>query len=288
MKTGFIGAGKVGCSLGKLFSTRGIEVSGYYDRNTTYAEEAAQFTDSKVFADTETLINASDVLFITVPDGLITTVFEEIRTLPIEGKFICHCSGSISSEDAFPGIGSTNAYEYSVHPLFAVSDRFGTYQELADAFFTLEGNRQHIDEMSRLLSRAGLRFQIIDSSAKTRYHLAAVYSSNLMLALIQKAVTLLQECGFTESDALKAITPLVSGNVKHALEAGPAKALTGPVERGDITTLQKHLEVSAGDDDRELYTLLSKELLPLAKAKNPERDYGELEHFLSEMKGTEK
>lgn len=288
MKTGFIGAGKVGCSLGKLFSTRGIEVSGYYDRNTTYAEEAAQFTGSKVFADTETLINASDVLFITVPDGLITTVFEEIRTLPIEGKFICHCSGSISSEDAFPGIGSTNAYEYSVHPLFAVSDRFGTYQELADAFFTLEGNRQHIDEMSRLLSSAGLRFQIIDSSSKTRYHLAAVYSSNLMLALIQKAVTLLQECGFTESDALKAITPLVSGNVKHALEAGPAKALTGPVERGDITTLQKHLEVSAGEDDRELYTLLSKELLPLAKAKNPERDYGELEHFLSEMKGTEK
>ncbi len=288
MKTGFIGAGKVGCSLGKLFSTRGIEVSGYYDRNTKYAKEAAQFTDSKVFAATEILIQASDVLFITVPDGLITTVFEEIRTLPIEGKYICHCSGSISSEGAFPGIGSTNAYDYSVHPLFAVSDRFGTYQELADAFFTLEGNRQHIDDMSRLLSRAGLRFQIIDSSSKTRYHLAAVYSSNLMLPLIQKAVTLLKGCGFTEVDALKAITPLVSGNVKHVLETGPAKALTGPVERGDIATLQKHLEVSSGDDDRELYTLLSKELLPLAKAKNPERDYSELEHFLNNMKGTEK
>ena len=285
MKTGFIGAGKVGCSLGKLFSIRGIKVSGYYDRDTNFAEEAAQFTESKAFTDVEALLSESDVLFITVPDGLITPVYEEIRTMPIEGKLICHCSGSISSADAFPDIGSTGAYEYSVHPLFAVSDRFETYRELADAFFTLEGDPSHIGDMAELLEQAGLRFQIIDPSSKTRYHLAAVYSSNLMLALISKAVALLEECGFSESDALDAITPLVTGNVRHALEAGPAKALTGPVERGDVTTVQKHLTVSETDEDRQMYVLLSKMLLPLAKAKNPDRDYSELERFLNEMKG---
>ena len=109
MKTGFIGAGKVGCSLGKLLTTRGMTVTGYCDRNTHFAEEAAQFTNTEAFAKAEDIIRESDVLFITVPDGLITEVFEEIRTLPIEGKYICHCSGSISSRDAFPEIGSTGA-----------------------------------------------------------------------------------------------------------------------------------------------------------------------------------
>ncbi len=280
LKTGFIGAGKVGCSLGKLLTTRGIEVTGYYDRNTGFAEEAARFTETKAFASAEALVEKSDVLFITVPDGLISKVFEDIRTLPIEGKYICHCSGSISSRDAFPEIGSTGAYEYSVHPLFAVSDRFETYHELSDAFFTLEGNASHINDMSEYLKTAGLRFQIIEPTAKTRYHLAAVYSSNLMLALIGEGIRNLQECGFSEEDARKALTPLISGNVQHALNAGPAKALTGPVERGDITTLEKHMQVTDSEEDKELYRLLSKKLLPLAKAKNPDRDYSSLEDFL--------
>ena len=285
LKTGFIGAGKVGCSLGKLLTTRGMTVSGYYDRDTQFAEEAAQFTNTKAFDAPEALIEESDVLFITVPDGLISAVFDGIRTLPIEGKYICHCSGSISSEDAFPGIGSTDAYEYSVHPLFAVSSRFDAYQELSDAFFTLEGNASHIGEMSSYLEQAKLRWQIIEPAAKTRYHLAAVYASNLMLTLIDKGIALLQACGFSEEDARSALTPLVTGNVRHALEEGPARALTGPVERGDITTLRRHLQVPDSEEARQLYKLLSARLLHLAEAKNPDRDYSALETFL---KGTDK
>lgn len=257
-----------------------MTVTGYYDRDTQNAEEAAHFINAKAFETPEALIKESDVLFITVPDGLISTVFEEIRTLPIKGKYICHCSGSISSKDAFPQIGSTGAYEYSVHPLFAVSDRFETYHELPDAFFTLEGNPAHIDEMSEYLRKAGLRFQIIDPAAKTRYHLAAVYASNLMLALIGESIQLLQECGFSEEDARSALTPLITGNVQHALERGVANALTGPVERGDITTLLKHLQEADDEEDRQLYRLLSRKLLPFAKAKNPNRDYQETESFL--------
>ena len=279
MKTGFIGAGKVGCSLGKYLSIRGMKVTGYYDRNTEYAKEASQFTETKAFESIESILSESDVLFITVPDGLIREVFEEVSAFPIEGKYICHCSGSISSEDAFPGIGSTGAYEYSVHPLLAVSSRFETYQELTDAFFTLEGNPSHLSDMSDYLTRAGIKHQIIDPAAKSRYHLAAVFSSNLVLSLIGEGIGLLQECGFTETDARAALRTLVLGNVQHAVDSGPAAALTGPVERGDIATIQRHLDLLSAED-QQLYRLLSKKLLPLAKAKNPDRDYGSLEDYL--------
>ena len=276
----------MGCSLGKYLSIHGIPVTGYYDRDTQMAKEAAQFTGTAVYDTQEALIADSEVLFITVPDGLIAGVFDGIRSLSIRGKYICHCSGSISSEDAFAGIAETGAYGYSLHPLFAVSDRFETYRELQDAFFTLEGDPEGLEGIMRMLRDAGMKVRTIDPGAKTKYHLAAVFSSNLMLALIGEGVRLLEECGFPKEDSLAALTPLIRGNVEHALRAGPSKALTGPVERGDTATLKRHIGI-LGEEDRQLYRLLSAKLIPLAKGKNPERDYSEIEDFLKDEAGKE-
>ena len=282
MKTGFIGAGKVGCSLGKYLSTKGIDVAGYHDQDRKAAEEAAKFTETKVYADPEELIADCDVLFLTVPDGLIPHVFEEISDGNIQDKLICHCSGSISSAEAFPGAPEKGAFRYSVHPLFAVSDRFTTYRELADAFFTMEGDPERIEEMEALLAKAGLRFKVIPPEEKRRYHLAAAIVSNLVLALVDTGLKELEVCGFGAEEAREAVTPLAEGNLRHALADGPARALTGPVERGDTETLRKHLACLDKEEDRELYRLLSYKLLALAREKNPDRDYSEMEKFLKD------
>ena len=83
MKTGFVGAGKVGFTLGKFFREQGKQVAGYYSRNTESAEEAAQFTETAAYAALAELVQDSDVLFLTVPDSSITSVYEEIRRYPI-------------------------------------------------------------------------------------------------------------------------------------------------------------------------------------------------------------
>ena len=292
MKTGFIGAGKVGCSLGKYLSIHGVAVTGYYDRDTKYAGEAARFTGTVAFASVEEAIRENDVLFITVPDGIIPSVFEEIKNacanaeagIDLKGKYICHCSGSISASDAFDGIDNTGAYGYSVHPLFAVSDRFETYRELADAFFTLEGDSSHIDDIRKMLEAAGLKVRVIDSKDKVKYHLAAVITSNMVLALMDTGLDKLRECGFSEEDARRAIRPLVIGNVAHAMDVGTVKALTGPIERGDIKTIARHLDQIEDSDEKRLYILLSQRLLEIAKSKNKDRDYSSLEKFLNEGK----
>ena len=290
MKTGFIGAGKVGFTLGKFFSSKssndcnendGIQVTGYYSRNTQSAEEAAQFTQTQAFDDMGALIEASDVLFLTVPDGSITEVYDEVRQYPIQGKYICHCSGSLSSKEAFPGIDQTGAYEYSVHPLFAVSDKYEAYKELQDVFFAVEGNEEHLPEIKAMLKSVGIDLQVIRAEDKTLYHAAAVTASNLAVALLAESIDMLCQCGFSEEDARKALTPLVMGNVHHVLEKGPAAALTGPVERGDEKTIAKHLSVLNGRQ-RELYRVLSSRLIPIAESKHPDRLYQNIERLLSE------
>ena len=291
MKTGFIGAGKVGFTLGKFFCSKGstdctessnsIEVTGYYSRNTNSAEEAAKFTETEAFTDLGALIEASDVLFLTVPDGTITEVYKEVRQYPIQGKYICHCSGSLSSGEAFPGIDQTGAYEYSVHPLFAVSDKYEAYKELQDVFFTIEGNLEHLPEIEGMLRSAGLDLQVIKAEDKTLYHAAAVTASNLAVALLAESIEMLCQCGFSEEDARKALTPLVTGNVHHILAKGPAAALTGPVERGDEKTIAKHLGC-LNEGQRELYRVLSLRLIPIAESKHPDRLYQDIREVLEE------
>ena len=280
MKIGFIGAGKVGFSLGKYLSVNGIGLSGYYSRNLNSAEEAAEFTGSKAFSTPGELIRESTVIFITVPDGAITDVFNNIRELGISGKLICHCSGALSAGEAFPDISTSGAQGLSIHPLFPVSSKYDSYKELRNAFFCLEGDRA--DEWRDILTSLGNPVRIIDGSVKVRYHAACAISSNLVCALAAESVSLLKECGFTADEALQALRPLAMSNISKVFEAGPVSALTGPVERNDVSTVSKHLKCFGTDEERELYTAVSRKLTEVASEKHPETDYSELSKLLSD------
>ncbi len=281
MNFGIIGAGKVGCSLGKYLVSKNQSVVGFYDVNKTFEQEAANFCEVSAVSELDVLINKSDALFLTVPDGLIQTVWNQIKSLSLTGKYIIHCSGALSAADAFPGIADTGSFGYSVHPLFAVSDKYHSYKELETSYFTIEGEPSHLKEIQDLFESFGNHVLNLDSKEKVRYHLAAAICSNHMVALLRQSLDLFKACGFSEENARAAITPIVRANVEHILEKGPVASLTGPVERGDVSTVKKHL-ACLNEEDQKLYCLLSKKLLEVGKEKNPERDYREMEELLED------
>lgn len=274
MKIGFIGAGKVGVSLGKYFSIHGVSISGYASRHESSAKEAAQFTNSNVYSQYVDLIADSDMIFLTVTDGAIASVWDSIKELPItiKDKIFCHCSGSLSS-GIFSEIEQYGAFGYSLHPLFAIHSKQTSYKDLSKTLFTLEGNQKHLPDIKALIEGLGNRVQIIPTEAKTKYHAAAVFASNHVVALAKVSIDLLQECGFSSEDALSAITPLITGNVAHITETGPNGALTGPVERNDVTTVEKHISCLSGDYEK-LYKELTKVLISIGQEKHPDEDYG--------------
>lgn len=280
MKIGLIGAGKVGFSLGKFFSRGGVPVTGYWSRRRESAQEAAAFTGTKAYQQPAQLIQDSDALFLTVPDGAISAVFCSLKEFEISGKQICHCSGAMSAGEAFPGIEQTGAWGYSIHPLFPISSKLESYRELPDAFFCLEGNGPHLNDWERLLRGLGARVQRISGGDKARYHAACAIASNLVCALVGESLELLEGCGFSPQGALEALTPLMRSNLEHIAACGPVQALTGPVERGDAATVQKHLDCLNSPQERELYRAASQKLVELARRKNPERDYEALEQIL--------
>ena len=272
----------------------------------------------------ELLVGECDVIFLTVPDSRIRSVWMQIREYEIEGKTICHCSGALSSADAFPGIEAAGAFGYSVHPLFAVSDKYNVYRELADVFFTLEGGglqsqaperstaalqREVPDDSSiawpsqdpetesaaaeggakmdpaglalkSMLEQLGNPVETIRAEDKILYHCAATMASNLMCGLVHQSIELMGRCGFTQQDAVKALTPILTGNMEHIVQEGPVRSLTGPVERNDTATVEKHLACLQDTQEKELYRLLSLRLMRMAQDRHPQRDYTGLRKLL--------
>ena len=149
MRIGFIGAGKVGCTLGKYFRENGIPVSGYYNRTSEHAKEAAEFTDTLYYEDVNDLINESDMIFITVSDNSIPMVYGSLDKKILAGKIIAHSSGALSSS-VFTDSGTYGFYGYSIHPIYAVNDRFTAYKNFQNAFITIEGNEDKIDFLLNL------------------------------------------------------------------------------------------------------------------------------------------
>ena len=286
MRIGFAGAGKVGFSLGKYMTERKVSVSGYYSLHPDSALLASEFTHTRHFLLLEELVHASDAVFLTVPDGAIGSVWNSLKRFDLQGKFICHCSGSLSSA-IFSGIDRTGAFGYSIHPLFAVNDRLQSYKELSHAFFTIEGSAEHIQVWEAMFKGFGNPVRIISSEDKTLYHASAVCVSNLVIGLYESAVRLLSSCGFEPDEAQKALGPLFIHNAQALSLHGCEAALTGPVERADLSTIKKHLEVLSGNE-REIYIRLSEVLVDIAQRKHPEKAYGTISALLNEALNTER
>ncbi len=279
MRIGFIGAGRVGFTLGKYMKEHGAEVTGYYSRTSEHAEEAARFTDTEVYDDPDKLIKDSDYIYLTVSDNAIEPLFKELDAkYDLTGKTFCHTSGAMSSK-AFAD-SKHEVYGYSVHPNFAVSDKLTSYLNFQNAFITIEGSHQHLGEIVEFYRDIGLHVGVISAESKPKYHAASVFASNFVCGIYGTAIRLLTECGFSDESAHMALKGLFLGNATGVAERGPVAQLTGPAERCDTKTINKHLEVLS-DQDAELYKLLTSETLTLAKEKNVDRDYSELERLLT-------
>ncbi|HCI59663.1 MAG TPA: DUF2520 domain-containing protein [Ruminococcus sp.] len=280
MNIGIIGAGKVGVSVGRYLKDNNIQIAGFYDIDCDNAAFAEKFTQTDCFSDLEKLVKLSDTLFITTPDNVIGSVWDCIikNNMSVQNKIVCHFSGALSS-DVFTDSQSTGASVCSIHPMLAFSDKLTSYRIPANTFFALEGEETAVSALKSLFENLGNTVCCIDKSEKSLYHTAASVLSNELVALLDIGYSLLEQCGFSRDEAVKATQNLVLGNVNSVLENGCVNALTGPVERNDLQTVKKHVDSLQGED-RQIYILLAKRLVNLAKVKNEDRDYGEMSEFL--------
>lgn len=237
MRISFIGAGKAGCSLASYFKKCGEVICGFYSPNTKVKE-------FDLFDTPDEAARSCELLIISVNDDSISEVWNHLDKSALRGKTVCHLSGSLTSE-IFCGADDINIC--SMHPMLAFSSRDTSFNYIKNAFFTLEGDGNAMNVLSRLLEHCGNSFRIIDSKNKTAYHAAACFVSNFMTAVCAEGFSILkEECGFDDNEILKAMSPLISVNAENICKNGIKKSLTGPVSRGDAGTIKKHINAISG------------------------------------------
>ena len=277
MKIGIIGAGKVGCSIGKYLVEHGISLTGYSSKTKESVDTAATFTNTRALT-LEKLVAQSNLIFITTPDDCIAEVWKQMVTHSLQGKIICHFSGSLSSV-VFSKREEKGVSACSLHPMYAFSDKFTSYKKLNEVMFTAEGDEEALSVVCPIFEKIGNTVCVIPSDKKVRYHAAASMVSNMMIGLYHMSINMLLDCGFQESEARTLVKPLVEGNIEKLLATSPEQALTGPIERGDTSTIEKHL-LQLTEAEQDVYVNLGLMLTDIAKRKNPQRDYSVIEAVL--------
>lgn len=268
MRIGFIGAGKVATAFGRYLHGHGISISGYCDRHAEKVDRSCQGTQSRPFPNTTGLAAGSDIVLITTRDDQIAGVCQDLcRQQSIEARHLVgHMSGAHSSR-LLAEAEKMGAAVFSLHPLQAFADEDKALAELPDTYFSLEGDKARLQPVRQILSQIGNRYFSIGPQHKTLYHLSACILSNYLVTLMNSGLKTLSESGIDAREGFTAMRPLIEGTLSNIGRMGAAKALTGPIARGDAGTIEQHLAAlkSAGLEDIEsLYRHLGLQTLALA------------------------
>lgn len=245
MRIGFIGAGKVGKALGLYFIRHGADVAGYYSRTEASARNAAALTGTSFYADIPLLAAECGILFVTTPDGAISSVDAEAEAMIREGlaaqdRIWIHTSGALPST-TFSALSARGCAVGSLHPMQSFSDPSASANMLESSYFTIEGSEAALEAMRGLLDQCGARYDTIETQNKPLYHTGACILSNYLVTLLNSGFSCLEAAGLRGEVVFEAALPLIEGTLQNVRSQGTVAALTGPIVRGDTETVSVHL-----------------------------------------------
>ncbi len=272
-----LGAGRMGRALGRLLVQQGLRPSGVTARTLRSARQAAAFVGGgEPTRSNEDAVAGASLVFITTPDRVIPLLAQELAETDLRWgrRVVAHTSGALSSSVLEP-LRRRGAQVASIHPLASIADPRVGLRDPAGIPFAIEGEPRAVRRLRRLVVAFGGMPVTIPMEAKSLYHLIAVLLSNDLVALIAVGLETARALGLSERQALRLYMPLVRGTLDNVERLGPVKALTGPVSRGDASTLRLHAEVlrALPADFRKLHRLLgvrSTDLALRARTITPE------------------
>lgn len=266
-KVGFIGAGKVGTALAARLFKGGYNEIAVTDTNLRSTEKLAELVPGcQVFKNAQELADSAGHVFITTPDDFIQKVASETAWRPQHN--VVHCSGAASIDILEPA-ERCGAMVGSFHPCQAFASIDQAIRNLTGSTFAIEAQGPLLDILKDMASSIGCDWIVLKPGDKALYHAAAVFVSNYSVALLKVATDLFQNFGVSPSQATKVLMPLIQGNLNNMSNLGLPHCLTGPIARGDMGTIKRHIKAL---EEREpsllkLYAELGLQTVPVALAK---------------------
>jgi len=237
-----LGLGKVGTAVGYLLRKAGYTISAVASRTASSINHGLPYTGGKPYTNYSDAASQAECIFITTSDDAILSVCEKITTEGSinTGKKVVHMSG-VGGLNLLESARNAGAKTASIHPLQSFADIDSAIKNIPGSTFGIT-SEEEIKEWSVEIVKVfgGIPFFVSDSD-KPLYHAAACFASNYLTTLIHIVEDMYKSLGLNREEAIRAVWPLIMGTIRNIETHGTVKALTGPISRGDVSTIQKHL-----------------------------------------------
>ncbi len=262
-----IGLGRVGMVLGRALHAAGYPLVAVSSRSPAKAQAAAALFQAEA-ATPIVAAQAADLTLLTISDDAIPGVVAELAVAGAwhAGQSVVHASG-VSPAAVLAPAAAYGAAIGGLHPLAAFASPETTLPP--GLTFAIEATGTlHAQLWAMARALGGYPFDL-DPADKTLYHAAAVIASNYTVTLAALASELFARMGAAPEEALRALVPLMRTTLDNMERQGLPQALTGPLLRGDVSTVQRHLAALDESVPRvgALYRCLAHGTLPLAQQR---------------------
>jgi predicted short-subunit dehydrogenase-like oxidoreductase (DUF2520 family) len=271
MKTiAIIGAGRLGASLGYSLSQKGYTIMAVSARAQHSAEESRKLIgQGSPLTDNTQAAQLARIIILSVPDDDIPGVVKELasRELDWEGKLVFHCSG-LHPSSLLHDLESKGALTVTVHPNQSFPSKLKDANAFQGVYFALEGGEQARAMAENIVRDLGAHPFVIRAEDKPVYHAACSVASNFFVALLDVAVSLLQQCGLEQNTGRDLLLPLVERTLQNVKKFNTSGALSGPIVRGDHKSVKNHLDaLEKFPPYRQMYATLASQALKIAKRR---------------------
>jgi predicted short-subunit dehydrogenase-like oxidoreductase (DUF2520 family) len=237
-----IGSGNLARALGPALRKAGYLIDVVVARKSIESRRRATRLARKVGARVQTMEEFEPrsqlVWLLHTDDALQESAKVLANSGTWKGRLVFHSSGALSSDvlAPFKRLGASTA---SLHPMMTFVP--GSAPEMVGVPFAVEGEKRAVG-VARLIARdvGGEAFGI-RKPGKVLYHALGSFSSPMLVATLVTAERVGRAAGLSPAQTRKVMRPILEQTLKNYFSAGAAAAFSGPIKRGDLDTIQRHL-----------------------------------------------
>jgi predicted short-subunit dehydrogenase-like oxidoreductase (DUF2520 family) len=209
----------------------------------------------------------SDIVWLTVPDDSIAELAARLaKSQEWKGKIVFHSSGARTSDELAP-LRQRGAKVASVHPMMTFVR--GETPEMSGVSFALEGDAAAVRAARAIVEDLGASTFVIKKQNKVLYHAFGSFASPLVVALLAAMEQVAAAAGIGREDIKPVMVPLLWQTLRNYLKKDAGAAFSGPLVRGDVATIRKHLdELQKLPEVRQVYKALAVSALRTLPVKN--------------------
>jgi predicted short-subunit dehydrogenase-like oxidoreductase (DUF2520 family) len=240
LRVGIVGAGRVGAVLGAALTAAGHDVVAAAGLSTASAERAARLLPGVPLLPADEVVAAADLVVLAVPDDSLAGLVSGLAETGVwrAGQLAFHTSGAHGLAVLAPA-ARAGVLPLALHPAMTFTGAPEDADRLTGAPFGVTSAPEHRPVAETLVLEMGGEPFFVAEADRGLYHAALVTGANHLVTLVAEAADLLRTAGVAEPG--RVLTPLLTAALDNGLRRGD-RGLTGPVSRGDVGTVRRHLD----------------------------------------------